>query len=64
VGLEKLEDDFFVTEENAGELLKKFSINILTALEIYVDYHKSIQGSCPSDIDKYVFCVVLELLSR
>jgi len=64
IELEKLEDDFFVNEDNATELLKGFSINILGALDTYNEYCEAILGERLDAQRQYVFCVMLELLAR
>lgn len=64
MNLEKLEDDFYVTDENVDELLKEFDSGILDALQIYCDYYEVITGLTVDAKSKYVFCVTLELLAR
>lgn len=59
-----MENDFLVTEENVGEVLKGFSVNILSLLEDYTDYFKIIIGKEPTKMEQYVFCLTMEMMVK
>jgi hypothetical protein len=62
--LEALEDDFTVTEETAGELIKRFSLSVQEGLDIFCDYYQSFTNMCLTDLEKYSFCVTLEQIDN